>query len=556
MPRRLAALLFCLGMSAPVLAQAPQISSLSEATLTRSGRLEVYGSGFGTLQGTSQLFVDDLEAIVTSWANDEIHGYIPESAAVGSVPVQVVASAGSSNVLPLDVTLRSAVGHTRWRFEMDSPISGAYTAVGPNGVVYATDIERMYALSATGALLWVLPGAGGGRPIVFGNDGTLYTGSDSGLVSVDPAGALNWEYSSAPLAIYVAGPGVGPDGNIYGAQDAVLGGALYSLDPSGALIWDLPGVLGLTLGGNANWKISFAADRFYTGVTWDVHCFSLDGDQLWSAGDLGIATSSLAELDPQGRVITRWAQTGLRALTEDGDTDWLITPPGTLSTTTQPVVGPNGDIYMGNFFGSNVWAFYPDGSLKWFRDDAPGIMQKLGVSPNGAVLVDGGGPGFGSPGFFRGFDTDNGDLLWQVNLSTVAGWDELAWTNQPAFTTNSATAFVTSRFAGNENHGYLYALQVGDDQDPLFVRGDVNADGSLDISDAVALLAALFGGSVIVCDDAADSNDDDLLDISDPISVLAALFGSPSVPPASPFPLCGSDPTPGLLDCVEFPACP
>lgn len=82
-----------------------------------------------------------------------------------------------------------------------------------------------------------------------------------------------------------------------------------------------------------------------------------------------------------------------------------------------------------------------------------------------------------------------------------------------------------------------------------FVRGDHDGAGSVDIADAVAILASLFqpGAPPPHCDDAADVNDDGLLDISDAVYLLGALFlvGSPAPPP--PYPGDGIDPTPDAL---------
>lgn len=88
-----------------------------------------------------------------------------------------------------------------------------------------------------------------------------------------------------------------------------------------------------------------------------------------------------------------------------------------------------------------------------------------------------------------------------------------------------------------------------------FSRGDANADGALDISDALATLRALFRGEGdFPCLDAADSNDDGSVDISDSVYGLQFLFlGGPA--PGEPFPLCGTDPTDDEVTCDAFPAC-
>ncbi len=90
---------------------------------------------------------------------------------------------------------------------------------------------------------------------------------------------------------------------------------------------------------------------------------------------------------------------------------------------------------------------------------------------------------------------------------------------------------------------------------PTFIRGDFNADGLYDISDAIGLLTYLFTGGVVLCDDAADANDDGLINVADGIYILNSLFGAGPLPPA-PHPACGPDPTADALGCASFPPCP
>lgn len=89
--------------------------------------------------------------------------------------------------------------------------------------------------------------------------------------------------------------------------------------------------------------------------------------------------------------------------------------------------------------------------------------------------------------------------------------------------------------------------------DPEFVRGDVDTGGSVNIADAIALLAGLFSSGPIDCERAADTNSDGGLNISDAVFLLGFLFSSgPS--PLAPFPNCGA--VPGVLSCSSFAACP
>ncbi|MBI4604848.1 MAG: hypothetical protein HY721_23035 [Planctomycetes bacterium] len=87
---------------------------------------------------------------------------------------------------------------------------------------------------------------------------------------------------------------------------------------------------------------------------------------------------------------------------------------------------------------------------------------------------------------------------------------------------------------------------------PTFRRGDSNADGDVDLSDAVTALGYMFlgawAGPGAFCEDAADTNDDGVLNITDPIALLGHLFlGGPA--PAAPFPEPGEDPTGDGLKC-------
>ena len=86
---------------------------------------------------------------------------------------------------------------------------------------------------------------------------------------------------------------------------------------------------------------------------------------------------------------------------------------------------------------------------------------------------------------------------------------------------------------------------------PLFVRGDVNQDGDVDVSDPVQLLLHLFGNVQIQCAAAADFSDEGKLTISSAIYGLSYLFVGGEPPPA-PFPGCGPDATPDLLISCRF----
>ena len=88
-----------------------------------------------------------------------------------------------------------------------------------------------------------------------------------------------------------------------------------------------------------------------------------------------------------------------------------------------------------------------------------------------------------------------------------------------------------------------------------FIRGDINDDSVINIADAVSMLAGLFTGGAINCDDAADCNDDGSVNIADAVYELANLFSGGPAMPAPTAPTCGPDPTSDSLDCATYTSC-
>ena len=93
-------------------------------------------------------------------------------------------------------------------------------------------------------------------------------------------------------------------------------------------------------------------------------------------------------------------------------------------------------------------------------------------------------------------------------------------------------------------------------QDPRFRRGDVDHDGSRNVSDAVAVLRSLFaaGALPLACDDAADVDDDGRVLVTDAVYLLSFLFRQGD-PPPHPFLDCAPDPTADELGCAGGSNC-
>jgi hypothetical protein len=95
-------------------------------------------------------------------------------------------------------------------------------------------------------------------------------------------------------------------------------------------------------------------------------------------------------------------------------------------------------------------------------------------------------------------------------------------------------------------------VDIVDDATPadFFIRGDVDDNGQIELSDAIVILDYLFlGGAAPRCPDAADVNDEGAVQVTSAIALLEFLFLGGSLPNV-PFPTAGLDPSPdGLEPC-------
>ena len=482
--RRLPAVLAIFCLAATTAFAQPQISDLSATTLDRSGRLVVTGTGFGASQGSSQVLIDGHSAIATTWANTEIHAYIPEAATVGSDTVQVVTSAGSSNVVILNVTLRQPNGRLQWRFQTDDYVPLQFVARGPNGTVYVSDWAGLYALSPDGGLVWFVSGAGGGRPISFGTDGTIYTGSAPGLGllvwALNPDGSVQWTLpATAANQPLLAGPNVGPDGNIYAVQDTNSGEGLghFSVDGNGNLrysevfYWSFAGGNSEIKFGNGQWYGSWQVNASAAAA---IHAFDMNnGNILWDGFDLTFSANGYPVLDASGRLMMSHAGSGISAVTPDGDLDWFATHPGGSNSVLQPVVGASGTLYSGLWLGVEFWALDSAGNTIWVMSDNGHMLQKMQVAPDESTIVANGAQTFGQPMWVRGHDTVDGSLIWHEELPPENGVNQFPSSWQPLFTPDSQTVYVATGFVGSVNdYGYVYAFDV-----PFDPQLDADADG-------------------------------------------------------------------------------
>jgi outer membrane protein assembly factor BamB len=171
--------------------------------------------------------------------------------------------------------------------------------VGLDGMVYVSlPNGKLYAIAPDGTQRWVIQaGIGGGvdGPVSVGPDGTIYAagtvpdpngnGAAGAIFALTPAGATKWVFNQTDQLI-MAGPNVGPDGNIYAVTDWP-GIGLFSLTPQGQLRFSVPGFseqgpLGQSIAFGPN-QLYFAFDGGATGPSQALLAYDFNGNQRFVA---------------------------------------------------------------------------------------------------------------------------------------------------------------------------------------------------------------------------------------------------------------------------------
>lgn len=84
----------------------------------------------------------------------------------------------------------------------------------------------------------------------------------------------------------------------------------------------------------------------------------------------------------------------------------------------------------------------------------------------------------------------------------------------------------------------------------VFLRGDSNGSGEIDISDVIYTVGYLFlGGNAPPCIAAADANADSEVDLSDAVTTARLLFTGEVTHLPAPWPTAGVDPEVSGLGC-------
>ncbi len=384
---------------------------------------------------------------------------------------------GTGAAFPADMSPASTVspGTVKWRFQVRGQYVVSRPAVGPDGgVVVASSSGDVYSLTADGALRWVVPSVGSYGGPSIGADGTTYVGDGDRTTAIAPDGSIRWTYIEPTAGQgVIAGPTVGPDGNIYVISDYGGLGA-FALSPAGQLLWSNPGSPTFSEYGQFGAEIVFGSGVLYAAFDEvavgpsTMFGLSLGGTQLWAralggSDDMFMQRQRQPAIGADGSLYMTamggangW---GLRRVDpSSGNVLWNYSP-WPSNGMSPPSVGPDGSVYFSRSL-AYLESVASNGQSRWTFSDG-GIVDHPAVSPDGSIVVAGNRPNFGEPGSARGWDASTGALAWQVDLPNEDGGYQVVQT-QPRFSADSGTAyFGTAILAGGDHYSYLYAVDTG-----------------------------------------------------------------------------------------------
>lgn len=323
--------------------------------------------------------------------------------------------AASLAALPLP-SFGAEPGEVLWNVETGFHFVVPSGVTAPDGSVYFHS-EEVLALAPDGTVLWrdPLPGA---SVVDRAADGTVYAAAGDRIVAYRTDGVRLWTFVEDPAGSgFMAGPNVGPDGNVYAVTETQIDGlGAFSLTPAGALRWSIAGFEDHQAIGFMDRRLEFASDRFYFAHDLVPLCESTGMVAILLSGAVDwcreLAGHSVVTVGLQDRAHV--ASLDLRTFDSEGGTLWTAS----LIQPGEPATGPREAVFLTHSV-YDLSAIRPDGSLLWTVEDAANgrFPVRPTVSPDGSVVLLPSSLAFGSNGELRAFDAADGSLLWSLALT-------------------------------------------------------------------------------------------------------------------------------------------
>jgi len=331
-----------------------------------------------------------------------------------------------------------------WTFLTGGDVNSS-AAFGDDGTIYVgSNNGNVYAINPDGTpkgLNW--PFATGGAVIsspAVGADGTIYVGSNDGNVyAINADGSQRWSFSTG-WAVR-SSPAIGADGTVYiGSDDHKV----YAFTPAGTKRWEYQTGGDISLGRPAigpSGTIYVAAD--------DAKIYALDPDDRlaglpfptpseWTF-DLGDNNDYAPGVDPNtGTIYTDELGSELRAINPDGTSKWVKFVGSDIDST--PAVGADGTIYFGTDSQQSLFALEPvNGNVIWQFITGGEVDTSPAIDSEGTIYI-----------------VSNDDNLYAVNPDGTEKW---------RFPILAADGDVNSSPTFDPNTGIVY---VGSDDNNLY----------------------------------------------------------------------------------------
>jgi hypothetical protein len=337
-----------------------------------------------------------------------------------------------------------------------------------------------------------------------------------------------------------------PEGNLFAAS----GGGVVKLRPDGGTLWAVP----------------IELDGFETRQAWSIALDTRIGAVITGyaqGGGGGGRHPFAARLDLDGRIA--WVRR-LELPEHPGGAGWqaLVDARGDilLGMSADGVAGEDIGVLKLDREGQRLWSASYDGPVHGADQHA-----EMALDAGGRLFVAGMTTTACDDPVCSSFTTDyvllvygpEGSLLAQDRFDGEddAGSDAPDWPNSLALGADGfahVTGFSWSDAGFYDFLTIQYELAAGSLTSP-FRRADVDGDGTVRLTDAIAILLHLFQGEAEpACSKAADADDSGVLDLTDPVFLLNHLFVGASPPPA-PAETCGADPTQDGLACEAGGSC-
>ena len=342
----------------------------------------------------------------------------------------------------------------QWRVLLPGRFSMVRPAVGPDGSIYAVDVDNnLVAVRPNGTVQWTASQAGS-VGVDVGPDGTIYTGNEDWIKAYNPNGTLKWTYTQSPRAHVFHDVAVGPDGHVYGLASSGMG--VFSLDD--------------TAGGPVlRWSNPEPFVRLFVDYTELAFGPASGGDQLYfhvNDHTRGIRLSdgaSVFELFGQNQrpgvspLDGTW-HVGDAAYRPDGSTFWTFDF-GTFATAREPALGQSGRHYAISQ-GVILYAIEPGGSGRY----STVLEESVGepdVDPAESMLLMPTSSSVSFPSGLKAVRTSNGSPLWRMEMPQGVNGRDQHMDSAVAFSADGTIAYVMSASRGvNPSATYLNAVAI------------------------------------------------------------------------------------------------